>query len=264
MLKLTAGAQIVRQPHPISGCGATCWRSDGSQKRLTAWREHARCLPARLPAGAGLDHRGAGLRRGHRRRRPAVDKHTGKPVFQCRSPTWIPTGRPPAGDGGQDPGRPDATPPTGAPFEPVEFDGLQVTPYVDTGRCQGRGRCRARMAFSLRATGIKAARVPRRKAGRGLMPAKRAPRCRFRSMPGPRPNSGAIRQRSPLLTIRLPGGRPVTGHPHPAGAGRGRACRVRPPARRLRRRLRGRGRTPVPGPGTSRGRWLPDGGAVGS
>jgi hypothetical protein len=35
------------------------------------------------------------------------------------------------------------------PFEPVEFDGLQATPYVtDKGR----------MAYSLRATGVKAAR----------------------------------------------------------------------------------------------------------
>jgi hypothetical protein len=49
-------------------------------------------------------------------------------------------------------------PPTGTPFELVEFDGLQVTPYVDTGRCQGKGRCGARMAFSLRATGIRTAR----------------------------------------------------------------------------------------------------------
>ena len=40
----------------------------------------------------------------------------------------------------------------------MEFEGLQVTPYVDNGRCQGKGRCGARMAFSLRATGIKAAR----------------------------------------------------------------------------------------------------------
>ena len=46
------------------------------------------------------------------------------------------------------------------------FDGLQVTPYVDTGRCQGKDRrCGARMAFSLRATGIKAARpVPKQDA----------------------------------------------------------------------------------------------------
>ena len=48
--------------------------------------------------------------------------------------------------------------PTGQSFELVEFDNLQVTPYVDSGRCQGQGRCNARMAFSLRATGIKAAR----------------------------------------------------------------------------------------------------------
>ena len=50
-------------------------------------------------------------------------------------------------------------PPTRQPFELVEFEGLQVTPYVDTGRCQGQGRCNARMAFSLRATGLKAATV---------------------------------------------------------------------------------------------------------
>jgi hypothetical protein len=49
-------------------------------------------------------------------------------------------------------------PPTRQPFEPVEFEGMQVTLYVDTGRCQGKGRCGARIAFSLRATGIKAAR----------------------------------------------------------------------------------------------------------
>ena len=49
-------------------------------------------------------------------------------------------------------------PPTRQPFEPVEFENLTVTPYVDTGRCQGRGRCAARMAFSLRATGLKPGR----------------------------------------------------------------------------------------------------------
>jgi hypothetical protein len=49
-------------------------------------------------------------------------------------------------------------PPIRQPFEPVEFDNLTVTPYVDTGRCQGRGRCAARMAFSLRASGIKPGR----------------------------------------------------------------------------------------------------------
>jgi hypothetical protein len=95
------------------------------------------------------------------RRFPAVDKHTGKPVFQCRVSdrdrglegrsrevvVKILTDRMPA-------------PPTGAAFELVEFEGLLVTPYVDNGRCQGKGRCGARMAFSLRATGIKAARPP--------------------------------------------------------------------------------------------------------
>jgi hypothetical protein len=93
------------------------------------------------------------------RRFPAVDKHTGKPVFQCRVSdrdrglegrssevvVKILTDRMPSA-------------PTGTAFELVEFEGLQVTPYVDNGRCQGKGRCGARMAFSLRATGIKAAR----------------------------------------------------------------------------------------------------------
>ena len=94
-----------------------------------------------------------------RTRTPAIDKITGKRVFQCRVADMDPelegrsretvvkilADRPPV-------------PPTGQPFELVEFDGLQVTPYVDSGRCQGKGKCAARMAFSLRATGIKAAR----------------------------------------------------------------------------------------------------------
>ena len=95
------------------------------------------------------------------RRSPAVDKYTGKPVFQCRVSDMDPELE----------GRQRETvvkiladrmptPPTGAAFELVEFEGLLVTPYVDNGRCQGRGRCGARMAFSLRATGIKAARPP--------------------------------------------------------------------------------------------------------
>jgi len=71
-----------------------------------------------------------------------VDKYTGKPVFQCRvmdmdselegrsreTVVKILADRMPA-------------PPTRQPFELVEFEGLQVTPYEDTGRCQGR-RCR--------------------------------------------------------------------------------------------------------------------------
>jgi hypothetical protein len=49
---------------------------------------------------------------------------------------------------------PDA--PSGSPFVPVEFEGMTATPYVDTGRCQGKGRCAARQAYSLKATGVRA------------------------------------------------------------------------------------------------------------
>jgi len=83
-----------------------------------------------------------------KRRTPSVDKLTGKRVYQCRVVDMDPelegrsrevvvkilADRMPA-------------PPTRQPFELVEFDGLQVTPYVtDKGR----------MAYSLRATGLKA------------------------------------------------------------------------------------------------------------
>jgi hypothetical protein len=85
-----------------------------------------------------------------RQRTPSIDKLTGRRVFQCRVVDMDPelegrsrevvvkilADREPA-------------PPTRTPFELVEFDNLQVTPYVtDKGR----------MAYSLRATGIKAAR----------------------------------------------------------------------------------------------------------
>jgi hypothetical protein len=94
-----------------------------------------------------------------RTRTPSVDKVTGKRVWQCRVADMDPELE----------GRSretvvkiladrEPTAPTGIPFELVEFDNLQVTPYVDSGRCQGQSRCAARMAFSLRATGIKAAR----------------------------------------------------------------------------------------------------------
>ena len=49
---------------------------------------------------------------------------------------------------------PDPVP--GSPFTPVEFDGMTVFPYVDSSRCQGTGRCNARVAYSLKATGIRA------------------------------------------------------------------------------------------------------------
>jgi hypothetical protein len=51
----------------------------------------------------------------------------------------------------------------GSPFTAVEFDGLTVTPYVDTGRCQGKNKCGARQAYSLKATGV---RAPSRGIGR--------------------------------------------------------------------------------------------------
>jgi len=60
---------------------------------------------------------------------------------------------------------PDNT--AGLAFVPVEFEGLQATPYVDSSRCNGedngRHRCRARQAYSLKATGVRApARLPSR------------------------------------------------------------------------------------------------------
>jgi hypothetical protein len=83
-------------------------------------------------------------------RRPAVDKVTGKRVWQCRVQDMDPDLA----------GRSRETvvkiladhapvPPTRTLFEAVEFDGLQVTPYVTD---------RGRLAYSLRATGIKAAK----------------------------------------------------------------------------------------------------------
>ena len=44
---------------------------------------------------------------------------------------------------------PAPSPPSGQAFEPVEFDQLMVTPYVND---------RGRLAYSLRATGLKAGR----------------------------------------------------------------------------------------------------------
>jgi len=60
---------------------------------------------------------------------------------------------------------PDNT--AGLAFTPVEFEGMQATPYVDASRCNGDGdgkhKCRARQAYSLKATGVRApARLPSR------------------------------------------------------------------------------------------------------
>ena len=53
----------------------------------------------------------------------------------------------------------------GSPFTPVEFNGLTATPYVDASRCQAKdtGKCGARLAYSLKATGV---RAPSRGLGR--------------------------------------------------------------------------------------------------
>jgi hypothetical protein len=53
----------------------------------------------------------------------------------------------------------------GSPFTAVEFDGMTATPYVDASRCSGDGksRCAARMAYSLKAAGVQA---PSRGIGR--------------------------------------------------------------------------------------------------
>jgi hypothetical protein len=82
-------------------------------------------------------------------RRPAIDKLTGQRVYQCRVVDLDPELE----------GRSRETvvkiladrtpvPPTRAPFEAVEFENLVVTPYVTD---------RGRMAYSLRATGLKQA-----------------------------------------------------------------------------------------------------------
>ena len=48
------------------------------------------------------------------------------------------------------------SPAPGSPFTAIEFDGLMATPYVDSGRCQGKGKCAARLAYSLKASGVRA------------------------------------------------------------------------------------------------------------
>jgi hypothetical protein len=60
---------------------------------------------------------------------------------------------------------PDAE--AGSPFTAIEFEGLQATPYVDASRCQAKetGKCGARLAYSLKATGVRApSRLPVRPA----------------------------------------------------------------------------------------------------
>ena len=56
-------------------------------------------------------------------------------------------------------------PAAGSPFIAIEFDGMTVTPWVDASRCAGDGKnkCAARQAYSLKATGV---RAPARGIGR--------------------------------------------------------------------------------------------------
>ena len=85
------------------------------------------------------------------RRSQAVDKVTGKPVFQVRVVDLDPDL---AGRSREVVVKVIAdrmpVPPTRTPFEAVEFENLTVTPYVVDAT--------KRLAYSLRATGIKAAR----------------------------------------------------------------------------------------------------------
>jgi hypothetical protein len=59
--------------------------------------------------------------------------------------------------------QPTLPPPApGSPFTAIEFEGMTVMPYVDSGRCQSKdkGKCGARMAYSLKATGVRAPSRP--------------------------------------------------------------------------------------------------------
>ena len=95
-----------------------------------------------------------------RARTPAIDKVTGQRVWQVRVhdlDQTLPENRSREVVVKILADKEPAIPGNGQ-FVPVEFDGLTLTPYVDSARCSGQGKCRARSAFSLRATGIKPAR----------------------------------------------------------------------------------------------------------
>lgn len=90
-----------------------------------------------------------------KRRTPSVDKVTGRKVWQCRVSDLDPDL---AGRSRETVVKiladKEPVPPTRQPFEMVEFEGMVVTPYVTD---------RGRMAYSLRATGIKSARPAQHK-----------------------------------------------------------------------------------------------------
>jgi hypothetical protein len=83
------------------------------------------------------------------RRTPAKDKLTGQRVWQVRVMDLDPDlGKRTRETTVKIVGDLQPVPPTGAPFEAVEFDGMTVTPYVANN---------GRMAYSLRANAMRAA-----------------------------------------------------------------------------------------------------------
>lgn len=95
----------------------------------------------------------------------ATDKETGLPVWTAvvqsgdlDSPAWLRQFKLKIVCAEQ-PALPPLLP--GTPFRPVWLDGLTITPYIDDKACtvpeQGRRhRCRARIAYSIRATAVAA------------------------------------------------------------------------------------------------------------
>ena len=99
------------------------------------------------------------------KRYPAKDKHTGEWV-------WTVTGMDRDPDARDKQVKVKVTSPVmpvmpeelapGSGLHAVEFTGLTITPYLDDSRCNGRGgrggvpRCNARLALSIRATGVHA------------------------------------------------------------------------------------------------------------
>ena len=92
-----------------------------------------------------------------------ADKGTGLPlwVIEVIDPAGGHAAADGQGQGGRGVPAGAADPRPGSPFIAIEFEGLMATPWVDESRCQGKGKCTARMAYSLKATGVRApSRLP--------------------------------------------------------------------------------------------------------
>jgi hypothetical protein len=97
----------------------------------------------------------------------AVDRDTGLSVWLAEvqsgdqmAPAWLRRAKVKILSD-QEPPLPPPIP--GTPFRPVEFDELIVTPYVDDSACKPaesgkQHRCRARVAYSVKAIGVRAPR----------------------------------------------------------------------------------------------------------